>query len=168
MIKTFSFLTHVGMSVSLVGCFLLVSCGGGVFERSGAKNERTAERLTVFSQQITSPIRSFEVKAGETYSLPITVKNTGTEDWQGGQGPMTVDAGYRRVNSDGKLPEIEGSRAVLGLPILKPGESDTVDLKVAAPPEPGLYTLRVSMVHEGVAWFNTQGGPPLSLKVKVG
>ena len=164
---TFGFLKRGETSISLVGCLLLVSCGGGVAERSGPTNEPTVERLTVFSQQITSPIKNFEVKAGETYSLPITVKNTGTQAWHDGQGPMTVDAGYRWEDSDGKLLEIEGNRAVLGRPILQPGESDTVHLMVAAPPKPGFYTLNVSMVQEGVAWFYTQGGTPLSLTVKV-
>ena len=165
--KTSDFRRQVGLYSALFGLLLCASCGGGPPEMGSGTTERPGEQLTAFSEQITSPIQNFEVKAGETYSLPITVKNTGPQAWRNGQGPMTVDAGYRWVDSAGKLLEIEGNRAALKRPILHPGESDTMNLMVTAPQKPGLYTLRVSMVQEGIAWFSAHGAEPLNLQVKV-
>jgi hypothetical protein len=39
---------------------------------------------------------------------------------------------------------------------------------VRAPDAPGRYTLRLSLVQEGVAWFDARGARPLDLVVDVG
>jgi hypothetical protein len=135
-------------------------------EHSGAGAE-THARLTSFSQEITSPVHEFQTKVGDTYTLDITAKNTGTEPWSGGQKAMSVQAGYRWLDSKGNALPIEGNRAALDRPVVQPGESDTLKLQVAAPSTPGSYTLWVSMVQEGVAWFYIQGAKPLVLQATV-
>lgn len=75
---------------------------------------------------------------------------------------------YRWLDHTGAVLPIEGKRTLL-LPreAVAPGESDDTKLEVVAPPNKGIYTLRVSMVHEGITWFDQGGGKPLDLPVKV-
>ncbi len=123
--------------------------------------------LTSFSQEITSPIHEFQVKTGGTYPLDINVKNTGTQPWVGGGQATTVAAGYRWLDNKGNVLPIEGNRAQLDRSVVQPGESDSLKLQVGAPPKAGSYTLWVSMVQEGVAWFYDRGAKPLVLHVNV-
>lgn len=67
--------------------------------------------LTSFSQEISSPVREFEVKPGDTYTLTIAVKNTGTQPWYSRRTDIPgVDASYRWVDAKGKELPIEGNR----------------------------------------------------------
>jgi FkbM family methyltransferase len=125
------------------------------------------DRLSSFSQEITSPISQFNVKAGEIYTLSIKVKNTGTEPWIGGESPLPVNASYRWLDSEGHILPIEGRRALLNVPVLQPGEEDTLNLEIAASPKPGKYLLWISMVQEGVSWFIDRSTKPLALQVTI-
>lgn len=149
--------------IALAMVVALSACG-----TDQTNSSHPADRLTSFSQEITSPIQHFQVKAGAPYVIVIGVKNTGTEPWFGDKGQaMSVDAGYRWIDSSGNTLPIEGNRALLTRPVIQPGESDSLKLQVVAPHNPGSYTLRVSMVQEGVDWFYLQGANPLNLRVDV-
>ncbi|MFZ0593622.1 MAG: hypothetical protein WAM39_24395 [Bryobacteraceae bacterium] len=151
-------LTYAGLSLLI----LLPGCS------SGAGGIHEGDQLSSFSQDITSPIHEFRIKAGGTTIVDVTAKNTGTQPWFGGQAkPMTVDASYRWISSDGNVLPIEGNRAQLDRSVIQPGESDALKLPVTAPPNPGSYTLWVSMVQEGVAWFYDKGSKPLVMHVTV-
>lgn len=128
---------------------------------------RQGDSLTSFSEEITSPISEFTVKAGDAYPLNITVKNTGTQPWYGGAKAASVDASYRWVDAKGKELPIEGNRVLLSRPVIAPGESDKLTLPVLAPPGKGHYDLSISMVQEAVAWFYHKGAKPLVLRVTV-
>jgi len=125
------------------------------------------DHLTSFSQEITSPVHEFQVKAGGTYTVDISTKNTGTQPWFGGGQAMTVDVGYRWFDTKGNVLPIEGNRTQLDRPAVQPGESERLKLQVGAPANPGSYILWISMVQEGVAWFYTEGAKPLILQVTV-
>ena len=152
--------------IGVIAAISCVACHSRQSE-TATSQIREGDRLTSFSQEITSPVRQFQVKAGGTYTLDINVKNTGSQPWFGGKQAMSVDAGYRWVDHDGKLVPMEGNRAALDRPVVQPGESDGLKLQVLAPPNPGQYTLWVSMVQEGVAWFFDKGTKPLALNVTV-
>lgn len=138
------------------------SCRG---EGSGGFHE--GDPLSSFSQDITSATHDLRIGAGATTIVDVTAKNTGTQAWFGGQAkPMTVDVSYRWLGSDGKPLPIEGNRAQLDR-VVWPGESNMIRLPVTAPPNPGSYTLWVSMVQEGVAWFYDKGSKPLVMHVTV-
>jgi len=123
--------------------------------------------LKSFSQEITSAIHEFRVKRGENYDFDITVRNTGLESWCGGGQAMTVAASYRWFNSEGVNVPVEGQRTQLNCSVVKPGESDTLKLRVVGLPSSGLYSIWVSMVQEGVDWFVDKGAKPLVLRVHV-
>ncbi len=126
----------------------------------------SGDNLTSFSQEITSPICEFEVKAGGTYTLDINTKNTGTQSWLVGRHAALVNASYRWFDIHGNVLSIEGNRALLNRSV-RPGESDLLKLKIVAPPAPGSYSLWISMVQEGVAWFYSRGAKPLVVPVTV-
>jgi hypothetical protein len=45
---------------------------------------------------------------------------------------------------------------------VQPGETVTIEARIALPDEPGNYTLELDLVHEGVAWFKESGAPTLT------
>lgn len=128
---------------------------------------REGDALTSFSQEITSSLCQFHVKAGGAYVVDIYVRNTGTQPWFGHTQPAPVNASYRWLDNANKVLPIEGTRAFLNRPVIRSGESDLLKLEVTAPPDPGSYTLWISMVQEGVAWFYDRGAKPLAMPVTV-
>jgi hypothetical protein len=127
------------------------------------------DRLTSFSQEITSPTSELNMKVGETHTLDITVKNTGSQAWFTGAGPNFVDAGYRWMDAKGNAlaVDMETKRSSLSSSVVQPGAGESLKLQVVAPPTPGSYQMWVSMVQEGVAWFYGVGAKPLVVKVNV-
>ena len=128
---------------------------------------RTGDRLTSFSQEITSAARHFAVKALDTYLLDIEAKNTSTQTWFGDSQIAPVKASYRWVDKEGHFLPTEGERSPLGKYLVPPGDSCKIELRILAPAEPGKFELWVSMVQEGVAWFCDRGTKPLVLQVTV-
>ena len=126
-------------------------------------NNSREDHLTSFSQEITSPMHDFRVKAGSTFKIDIEVRNTGTQPWYGNAQEAPVHASYRWIDAAGTMLPIEGSRACLSGPVLQPAESDHLQLQVIAPFSSGSYRLCISMVQEGVAWFHDRGAKPLIL-----
>lgn len=155
---------HAAAAVLLLTLFI---CSCKVEEPNPNAPPAAPERLTSFAQDITSPVRTFQVDAGGIYPLDLTIKNTSSESWPGGKKPMSVDVGYRWLDINGAALPIEGNRAVFTRPVLRPSESDSVKLLVAAPPTPGTYTLKISAVQEGYVWFHDRGAQPLILEVTV-
>jgi FkbM family methyltransferase len=126
-----------------------------------------ADRLSSFSQEITSPANELRMSAGGACTVSINVKNTGTQPWFGSSAVWPVRASYRWFDTNGNALPIEGNRALLSRPVIQPGESDMVQLQISAPPYSGLYTVAISMVQEGVAWFLDRGADPLVLTAKI-
>ena len=50
---------------------------------------------------------------------------------------------------------------------LEPGNSATLKAVILPPKPPGTYTLEITLVQEGVAWFPEKGGAKLSIPVAV-
>jgi len=108
------------------------------------------------------------LKAGESASLAVKVKNTGSGPWPAqGVGPKyKVDLGNHWF--DNKGAEVAGDDGRIGLPRdLKPGEEAELTLRVKAPKTPGAYVLVLDMVHEDITWFALKGSTPVKLNVTV-
>lgn len=128
---------------------------------------RAGEHLTFFSQQIDSSIRELTIAAGEIQSFDVTIKNSGLEPWFGAVPEAPVNLSYCWLDTEFRPLPIEGTRSSIHPAIIHPGQRSTLKLQIAAPLLSGTYTLQVSMVQEGVAWFHHRGGEPLTLKVIV-
>ena len=130
----------------------------------------SAVPLQVFKQEITSPAPLQTLTVDEKATMQVTVKNIGNEPWPNKgsdeKGTNLVALGYQWLDSAGKIIK-EGQGRVLLPSVLIPESSVNLVAKVQAPPKPGDYSLRFSMVQEQVAWFYDKGAEPLIIKVKV-
>ena len=126
--------------------------------------------LSDFAQSSSLRSRPVErnLKPRQQIRLALRVSNPGTQPW-----PVTtmitsgrwVHLSYHWVNEAG-ADVIEGARQVLPCG-LRPQEETATGLTVTAPGQPGRYRLRLSLVQEGVAWFDQRGGRPLELEFDV-
>ena len=110
------------------------------------------------------------MKAGAKEVLQVKVKNDGNLLWlarapQGWMNIVTLGDRWLTADENGVVNDLD-SRAVLPHD-LKPGEEAELTLTVTAPSMPGVYTLELDMVHEGVTWFYQQGSPTLRWQVTV-
>ena len=121
---------------------------------------------SVFSAQYSAPQSSLEVAASSNFTLPLTVKNTSTAAWdsKAAQGPVL--AAYHWLAADKKMLLVDGNRTAFATPVA-PNAEATIKLAVAAPKAPGDYILQVSLVQEGVSWFESKDVKPLELNIKV-
>lgn len=124
--------------------------------------------LQVFKQEIMSPAPLQTVKIDGEAAMDVVVKNIGNEPWRNKgideKGTNLVALGFHWIDNAGNA--IQEGRTQLPNDLM-PGESISVNVKVLAPPEPGDYRLRFSMVQEHVAWFNNKGADSFVVNVKV-
>jgi hypothetical protein len=84
--------------------------------------------------------------AGQTYTVHITVQNTGTTTW--------TAAGNYKLGFVGDHPPFGPSRILLdGSASVAPGQQYTFTFTLTAPTTPGTYTMQYRMLQELVTWF---------------
>src|SRR5690606_5154491 len=92
----------------------------------------------------------WHVDGGTPFTLPVRVRNTGSMAWETAHPPFNLGARWLLVDGT----ELPGEPDRTPLPaVVQPGESVELLLVAVPPRRKGIYTLRVSMVHEGHAWF---------------
>lgn len=123
----------------------------------------------VANQQFAQEIQVIEPlttgKAGETTEIPVTVKNTSNFVWDNASA-NPVNLSYNWLDSNGQKVVDNGERTVLPT-TLSPQDSEKVNALVKLPEKPGKYTLVLTMVQEGVTWFNDVGAPSPKIAVTV-
>lgn len=72
--------------------------------------------------------------------------------------PNPVRIGYRWFPAEG--PGFEGARRGALIPPCEPGSSEEYAFDLPAPETPGRYRMRITMVQEGVGWFDECAGRP--------
>ena len=92
-----------------------------------------------------------EVAAGVRIAVPISLRNDGDRVWPASQ----VFVSYHWFRDD-RLIVWDGERTVLPRD-LRAGSRAALSARVATPPEPGAYVLKVTLVHELVTWFEHRG-----------
>jgi hypothetical protein len=108
------------------------------------------------------------LRPGESARLKIRITNTSDSVWSADGG----DAGEYRITASsrwlggGPSPAGDSARATLSRDV-RPGETEEMWVPVTAPPNPGPYTLVLSMVQERVAWFCDVGGGEVRLPILV-
>lgn len=96
--------------------------------------------------------------AGGTYTIPVTLKNTGAASWNA-TGTNLIDLAYHWHTSAGATVVWDGARTPLGADVA-PGATVTVNARVTTPNAGGAYTLTIDLVREGVGWFGFIGSTP--------
>jgi N-acetyl-anhydromuramyl-L-alanine amidase AmpD len=105
--------------------------------------------------------------AGQTITVPITVKNAGSLTWRwGGGNPFRLGYAYYRNRKRLPMPLDRDVRTDISDDVL-PGDAVVIEARIALPHDPGNYTLELDLVHEGVTWFKDQGSPVLTRWVTV-
>ena len=89
------------------------------------------------------------------------ILNRSQTSWHSAEGWNT---GYHLFDNPSGTLVIDGVRAPLELP---PAVSHMLDTHIALPPEPGDYSVYVSVMREHVAWFYDQGWPFILIDVSV-
>ena len=94
-----------------------------------------------------------ELWSRETVAVPCTVTNRGDATYASAP-PNPVELCYRWYDDDGSTV---GAGTWIHTPLpfpVPPGETLHTALRVAAPQEPGRYTLAITLLQEGIAWFD--------------
>lgn len=100
--------------------------------------------------------------AGETISVPLTLRNTGSLSWtRGGGNPFRLGYHYYRGRRQLAIPPLLDLRTDLPEDV-PPGESVSLTARIALPTEPGNYTIELDLIHEGVDWFKAKNSPVLT------
>jgi hypothetical protein len=123
-------------------------------------------RVEWVSHQIPS-----EMQTARDYNVTVTLKNEGHATWQSKEtdgGLLNkVFVAYHWLSAQGDKPVFfEGQRTPLPED-LGPGQTVTVNNVVVTAPRSGSFRLQITLVHEGVVWFESQGAKTLIVPVKV-
>lgn len=100
--------------------------------------------------------------AGTAGVIRMAVTNAGTGDWPVGRSVRLANHWLR----DGVVAVGDDGRADLPHTV-RPGESVDVDLRIAAPEQPGRYELELDVVQEFVAWWAELGSPTIRVPLDV-
>jgi subtilisin family serine protease len=102
--------------------------------------------------------------SGTTGALEVRVTNSGTVAWPAaGSNPMRLSYHWLK---DGAVVVWDGLRGVLPADVA-PGATVTLSLSVLPPEQAGTYTLRLDLVHEGIAWLSGLGVAPTDIAASV-
>lgn len=107
--------------------------------------------------------------AGKTLSADVAIRNISKQTWPSrpnAKNRNQVNLSYRWKDPKDRVLVADGLRTPLPQN-LAPGESVRLKMKIEAPARPGRYLIEVTLVQEGVAWFDEKGGAALSLPVIV-
>ena len=131
--------------------------------------ESRPKRLSHFGQILRPLFRVREVRPGQELKIPVRITNPTSEVWSAngdGTGTLAVHLSYHWIDFAGRVVVYDGSRTTLPRD-LRPGETVSVDARVASPTTPGRYRLDFSLVQEGVAWFDAAAGGASQVPVEV-
>ena len=90
------------------------------------------------------------------FSLLATVQNGSDRLWESA-GPNPIHIAYHWLDEDMNMIVYDGKRTKLpggGIPV---GCTAEIEVHVMPPAKPGLHSLHLTMVEEGVAWFDSLG-----------
>lgn len=105
------------------------------------------------------------LRAGMPEKLQITITNHSSSVWQNTES-TPINASYHWLDQDGAVVQFDGVRTPLPEPI-PPGRTIALSLNVTPPSKAGRYQLLLSLVHEGICWFEERGFEATSYPVEI-
>jgi len=159
--KMIGFKTQIFKGRSINGSDIIVS-----FEPSSPYRCTTNNLLTEFKIKIEAIDVIKTVKHGTSYYQRVRVENLGSQTIYG-EGNNPVHISYHWKYIDGEYVEYDGVRSKLDPTTLPSDSSQITDVKILAPLVPGVYQLEITMVQEGVAWFEDRGSHCAKLAINV-
>lgn len=121
--------------------------------------------LKTFAQAIAAPKKSLQMKVDAVIKLPVYLRNTSNFIWSS-QAENPVVFSYHWLDVNEKVLVWDGERTDLPSPV-PPQASISLNATIKAPDIPGKYTLRLTMVQEGVAWFDEEAAKTEDIVVTV-
>lgn len=110
------------------------------------------------------------LEAGTAGTATVSITNVGHSRWQAATKERdwrgSVRLSYHWYSETGKIVQWDGERTNLPHD-LGPSDSATVEARIFAPFEPGTYELEVTLVEEGVAWFDQKANAGARRRVEV-
>lgn len=158
------------MRLALIICslFVLYGCSesSGVNYMSPSPQYGFATNKEVFAAQYSATSTQWNAPSNTQFSLPITIKNVSASAWSSQTEQQPVYISYHWLDLEKKILVFEGRRTSL-LASVAPGAEQKVNLHIDSLPQPGQYILQVTMLQEGVDWFERQYVTPLELKINI-
>ena len=134
----------------LLVILMAVGCRGGSPELPpvGFKVEFTGQRVPG------------EMTTGQRLFAAVSLKNASPRTWPSkpnGKGRNAVNFSYHWLDQKNRAVVFDGLRTPLPHD-LRPGDAVELNAAIQAPERPGRYTLVMTLVQEGVAWFSERDG----------
>ena len=114
------------------------------------------------SVEVCCPVERLRVEAGGLMYLPVRVVNRGPAPISSSSSPALMSYHWRR--GSGELVVWDGVRTPFPRTMYT-GDEENLLMSVRAPAEPGLYLLEVTVLREGVMWYDDQT-PGLPLRIE--
>ncbi|WP_394884856.1 glycosyltransferase family protein [Clostridium butyricum] len=138
-------------------------------EMSNPLNEFNSHILTENNNVLTFDRKGiFKRFLRELNEIEVTVSNTSNENWYAypNDGMYSMNISYRIYDESGIKVLFDGIRMPIGKDILS-GEKEKFKIKFLVPSSSGKYILRISMLQEGVAWFNDVNGGYVDIPLQI-
>lgn len=135
------------------------------FDLYASKPDRLAPLGQAGPRAKFSP-EAFRLRArpGEAVGLPVLVENVSSETFPHGEAVLGLS--YHLLSSSGQTVVHDNARTYLR-ESLQPGGGISLNLRIAAPVQPGSYRLEIDLVWEGVMWFKDAGNPSCLVDLQV-
>jgi len=159
-------LRSMGFSQSVVSFHTQVCFGKAedLFTVVATRTSRPTADVSI-AASITSPVERLRVPAQRLFHLPVRVVNLGPSPISSfGNSPLLLS--YHWKQSD-QVTVWDGARTSFSRP-LREGDVEEIFVAVYAPSQPGDYLLEISILREGVEWFDEKiAGLPLRIAARV-
>jgi hypothetical protein len=113
---------------------------------------------------VLTDVKTIKLARLQSISVPVSVHSDEVEDLDCDL--VKIYASYRLFDQSGTLVSDPPSIRTK-VHLLRHGENKSLPMTFRAPSAPGTYEARLSMVHEGVAWWADRGSPGSVVKVIV-
>jgi hypothetical protein len=96
-----------------------------------------------------------KLRSGIPLDVDVTIENNSNTHWENTSSTF-INASYHWLDENGSPFQYDGMRTPLPT-VIAVGEAVPLKLKVIPPSYPGSYQLQLTLVHEGVCWFEERG-----------
>lgn len=111
--------------------------------------------LSDFSSIVRPLAELNTLKFNQVISILVEVTNAGINTWPS-TGISNVALSYHWLNDSGDVIELNGLRTLLPRDLM-PGETTVLTMVINSPEMVGTYQLQISLVQDGVRWFDEVG-----------
>lgn len=108
------------------------------------------------------------VKAGETFDLPVQIKNFSKVPWVS-EGPTPTYLSYHLYQKGffrNRLISFDNPRTKIK-DVCYPGHIETHNIRIKSPLDPGEYIIEFDLVREAVTWFKDKGSKTATVHFRV-